>query len=257
MELKKCSKCKIEKEITEFSKDKSRKSGLTSHCKQCKNEYGKKWNKENKEHKKEYNKKYYKPKIKTEPLYILVKKCAKCKVKKDRSEFTKDRRLKSGLISQCKQCKKEWREGNKEYAKKWNKENKEHSNNYAKTKYKTDSLFKLKTNLRNTVNRYLKNGKSKRTEAILGMTYKAFKERLGECDSNTHLDHIIPQNWAKNEEELYTLNHYSNFQLLTAEENISKGDRFSRVENVRRVFKEHNNKKAIAKIILRNYYKII
>ncbi len=42
-----------------------------------------------------------------------------------------------------------------------------------------------------------------------------------------HLDHKIPVSWAKNEEELYKLNHYSNFQPMWAFDNQSKGDRFS------------------------------
>ena len=104
--------------------------------------------------------------------------------------------------------------------------------------------------------RYLKGGKSERSEVILGMSFKAFKERLGEYDTNTHLDHIIPLNWANNEEQLYILNHYSNFQLLTAEKNMLKGDRFSKAKNIRRVFKDHNNKKELAKIILYNNHKI-
>jgi hypothetical protein len=41
------------------------------------------------------------------------------------------------------------------------------------------------------------------------------------------LDHKIPISWAKNEEEVYELNHYTNFQPLFWKENISKGNRRS------------------------------
>lgn len=34
--MKKCYKCKIEKELYEFFKDKTHVDGLASHCKQCK-----------------------------------------------------------------------------------------------------------------------------------------------------------------------------------------------------------------------------
>jgi hypothetical protein len=40
-----------------------------------------------------------------------------------------------------------------------------------------------------------------------------------------HLDHIIPLASATTEEEIIKLNHYTNFQPLWAEENLSKGDR--------------------------------
>ena len=41
-----------------------------------------------------------------------------------------------------------------------------------------------------------------------------------------HIDHIIPISYAKSEEEIYKLNHYSNFQPLWAKDNLSKGNRF-------------------------------
>lgn len=39
MKDKKCPKCKICKPITEFSKDKSRKSGYQTYCKKCRKHY--------------------------------------------------------------------------------------------------------------------------------------------------------------------------------------------------------------------------
>lgn len=39
---KKCSKCKVTKNLSEFSKDKSKKDGLTSACKECNNNREKK-----------------------------------------------------------------------------------------------------------------------------------------------------------------------------------------------------------------------
>lgn len=36
--MKICTKCKIEKELTEFTKDKTKKSGLRSYCKLCNKE---------------------------------------------------------------------------------------------------------------------------------------------------------------------------------------------------------------------------
>ncbi len=50
-----CSKCKIEKSTTEFSKDKAKRDGLKSQCKACVKLY----NQANKEHLAEYQKQYY------------------------------------------------------------------------------------------------------------------------------------------------------------------------------------------------------
>jgi hypothetical protein len=52
--IKICTKCKIEKELSEFSKDKTQKDGLRNKCKSCCKEY----RQANKEIIKEKNKKY-------------------------------------------------------------------------------------------------------------------------------------------------------------------------------------------------------
>ncbi len=41
-----------------------------------------------------------------------------------------------------------------------------------------------------------------------------------------HLDHIIPISYAKSKEEVYILNHYTNFQPLWAIDNLSKGNKY-------------------------------
>ena len=41
-----------------------------------------------------------------------------------------------------------------------------------------------------------------------------------------HLDHIIPLCEAKNEEELYKLNHHTNLQPLWAEDNLKKNRKY-------------------------------
>ena len=41
------------------------------------------------------------------------------------------------------------------------------------------------------------------------------------------LDHIIPISWAKTEEDVYKLNHYSNFQPLNWLKNIKKSNKYS------------------------------
>lgn len=59
MDTKKCSKCKQEKPLTEFSKDKSRKGGFYCWCKQCSNVQHKELYRKNKEIILIRQKKYY------------------------------------------------------------------------------------------------------------------------------------------------------------------------------------------------------
>jgi len=57
MNTKICTKCKEEKHLSEFSKDRAKKSGRTSQCKKCKNDYMKLFRKNNPELCKKYLKK--------------------------------------------------------------------------------------------------------------------------------------------------------------------------------------------------------
>ena len=50
-----CTTCKIEKEITEFSKDKNEKDGYTYNCKVCRNKRYNEWAKNNKDKIREKN----------------------------------------------------------------------------------------------------------------------------------------------------------------------------------------------------------
>jgi len=57
--MKKCSKCKKEKDFKEFSKNKDYKSGLSYDCKQCTSEYSKKRYKNSSDKIKLMNKKWF------------------------------------------------------------------------------------------------------------------------------------------------------------------------------------------------------
>ena len=101
------------------------------------------------------------------------------------------------------------------------------------------------------------NGKSKRTPEILGLDYKEFKDYLEvEYTEGMHLDHIVPLSWANNDEEVYILNHYSNFQIITAEENLDKKDFYCKSENLKKVLDNHNDLTKLNQIIERNSDKI-
>jgi hypothetical protein len=77
--------------------------------------------------------------------------------------------------------------------------------------------------------------KSKKTSEILGCTFEDFKIYLeSKFDENMnwenqgtywHLDHIIPISSAQTEQEVYKLNHYTNFQPLYWLDNLKKSNK--------------------------------
>lgn len=66
MDKKICGKCKIEKDLSMFYKNKSKKNGIDNWCKVCYKQY----RDNNTEKKKEYNKQYYKENTESRKEYI-------------------------------------------------------------------------------------------------------------------------------------------------------------------------------------------
>ena len=113
-------------------------------------------------------------------------------------------------------------------------------NNYMKTRAKTDDLFRFKCNIRSLLRGSFKRKgnnwkKESKSEDILGCKFDYFKKYIenkfteGMTFSNYgqwHLDHIKPLALAKTKEDVITLNHYTNFQPLWAEDNYKKGSKY-------------------------------
>ena len=126
------------------------------------------------------------------------------------------------------------KERNKEYYKKWRQENKGYFNEYVKNKRKTDPLFRLRENIKNSIRcgiKLIDGYKSKRTEEILGCSFKELKQHIesqwedwmtwdnyglynGELNHGWDVDHIKPLSLCESEEDVYKLNHYTNLQPL-------------------------------------------
>ena len=251
---KKCNKCNVVKDVSGFYKDKANKDGFRNDCIICRKEKvnSRQYKDAHKEKKKERNERYRK----NNKEIVAIKAKQYREANKDKSkqyrEANKDKL-------------KEYREDNKEKLKEYHieryKVNKERLDNYAsnyrKSRRKTDSLYNLTLNTRRAIARYLNGAKSKRTKEIIGIDYKEFQDYLEvEYTENMHLDHIIPQSWAINEDEVYILNHYSNFQIITAEDNIAKSDSYCKSENLKKVLDNHNDLTKLNKIIERNSDKI-
>ncbi len=66
--MKICYKCKEEKPISEFHKNKKTKDGLRYECKSCNIANNKKWINNNKKRRSNYNKYYYENVIKSDEL---------------------------------------------------------------------------------------------------------------------------------------------------------------------------------------------
>ena len=204
--MKICSKCKVEKELSVFSKDKNSIDGFYLRCKSCvKQDYL-----DNKE-----------------KIYNRIKKYRldnKEKISNKQKQYYLDNKEK------VKQNSKQYRLNNKEKIS-------EFQNGYIKQRKKTDPLFKLKCNTRALIYQSIKNkgySKKSKTANILGCDYETFKAHLenqftkGMSWSNQgewHLDHIYPVSLARDEAHLIELNHYTNFQPLWAIDNLKKGNK--------------------------------
>ena len=216
--MKTCSKCNIEKELTEFNYRKS-SSGriLNSVCKSCL----------------------------AEKLSIFRLNNPKYGADKKKQYYQENKEL---INPKNKIHQKRWLENNaekqKEYRSKYYLENRERLSTINKNNHynrlKTDPLYKLKHSIRNVIRLSFKVKnvrKTSRSVEILGCSFEQFKEHLeglfepwmtwdnyGLYKPNTYnygwdIDHIIPVSSGLTEEELIQLNHYTNLQPLCSKVN--------------------------------------
>jgi hypothetical protein len=214
-----CSKCGIEKELSEFHKDKRLQCGVGSICKKCKVIYQKSYNSNNKHKKIKYDK--------------IYRDNNKEKISLCQKEYQKEYYIKN------KEHKKEYIGQNKERIAAHNKEyyikNKDKIN-IQKRKCEndrliSDSYFKLSHNLRIRIRQafklYSKNGKTKSCKEY-GIDFKAIYEHVGpKPDGDYHLDHIIPISVfdLDNPEHVRLAHLPRNLRWLDAKENLSKNDK--------------------------------
>ena len=210
MNMKVCTKCKIEKENCEFNK--SRGS-----CKLCIKEYDRIKYLNNIEKYRKYSQDRYN----NNPEYIKT--------------WNKENNDKVNISS------KKWRSENREksvqYSLKWRSKNVDKYNQYMVNKRNSDPIFKISFNDRKRIGKFLKINnltKNNRTFDIVGCTPEFLKEHLEfrftdgmnwDNYGKWHIDHIIPLSSAKNKDEVYKLCHYTNLQPLWAEDNIKKSNK--------------------------------
>ncbi len=222
MEKKVCTKCKEEKDVTEFHTHRKK-------CKECISEYKKKYYIINKD-KIIKHRNINKEKIKVSQKEYYIKN--KEKLNEYGVEYRKNNREKRIEIN------REYRKNNKEKIKEIDKEyrknNKEKINKRRNIRLKNDPIYKLRCNICSLIHKnfttkgYTKNS---RTHKILGCTYEEFKTHIesqfkewmdwgnygkynGEERYGWDLDHIIPVSSGKCVEDIIRLNHHSNLQPL-------------------------------------------
>jgi hypothetical protein len=128
----------------------------------------------------------------------------------------------------------------KNKSKKYAKENRSIISKKKRERYYNDPLYKLTCNIRTLITQSFKGQfttKAKKTIEILGCDFETFKEHIeaqftddmnwDNYASYWQLDHKTPISWSECEEDVYKLNHYTNFQPLFWKDNISKGNRWS------------------------------
>jgi hypothetical protein len=211
-----CTKCKVEKSCSEFSKKTDTKDGLQFHCKECVKKYEqenadklKKYRQENAERKGEYMKKYHLENAERKREYV-----------------------------------KKWRQENADKIKKYLQENadkvREANKQYRNQRRNSEPLYRMIVNLRTRISKHcraIKLNKTTRTKEMLGLGLAGFKSHIEskfqegmnwDNYGQWHVDHIKPLSLATTEQEIIELNHYTNLQPLWAVDNIKKSNKYEK-----------------------------
>jgi len=233
--MKICTVCKIEKELSLFTKNKNKKDGLSSCCKTCRKEYtilnkdiikqkSKEWRNQNPDKVKENNTKYL------------------GKYQYDKKDYKKEwNRLHPEKIKQYKEKYQNNLDVNKrkKQSQAYYKLNSKNLKDKKTEKYHNNPIFKISTLIRNSINRTFKRGgysRNSSTPEIIGCSFPEFKLYLeskfepwmnwenqgkynGEFNFGWDIDHIIPIKVSKSKEEVLLLNHYTNLQPLCSKIN--------------------------------------
>lgn len=223
--MKKCNKCNIEKNLSEFRKRSDSKDGHRNDCKSCSSLMEKIKRQDNHDIIREREKKSYERN--------------KGKWRNSRSNYRILNKEKSILYM------KDYYTNNKERLLKYNIE-------YTKNRKDIDLIFKSSLAIRNLIYQSItKNGFSKKSRAvdILGCSFEEFKKYLeskfepwmtwdnygkynGELNYGWDIDHIEPASSAKSIDEIIKLNHFTNLQPLCSYINryIKKDNKFYEIK---------------------------
>jgi hypothetical protein len=234
-----CTRCNINKELSEYHKTPRYPDGLSKVCKTCRNKRVMELYYKNKEN----------PKTKIQDGF---KKCNDCSLIKPYKDFNILSLKKEGYRHNCRSCqsikdkiyakksadkiaarKRKYYEKNKEYIIK-------RTTAYNLDKYKNDIMYRIKNHIRGRVKAILKIKRMNKNNSFrnyLGCSLVELRKHLESKftegmnwenygSGGWVIDHIIPLSSATNVHELYKLNHYTNLQPLWEKENKIKSDNF-------------------------------
>lgn len=208
--MKICTKCNIEKDLSDFTNNKTKKDGKCVYCRSCYAIINKKWRENNKDADKKIHNKW--------------------------KSNNPDRVRKSRLKSYYKH-----KEKINKYAREYKKKNKDtlkvKNRQYVMKKYHEDINFRLKVLLRGRLWKVItRNSKKSSSLSLLGCTIEDLKSHLEkqftkgmtwENYGKWHIDHIKPCSSfdLTNLEQQKICFHYTNLQPLWAKDNIKKSDK--------------------------------
>jgi len=283
--LKTCSKCGEEKDLGEFYKDKSSKDGYGYYCKSCAVKKATEWGKKNPEKKRVHClASYYRAKANPEKHSRILaqrrkrrkanpypdreyekkrrlllkstatderippkKRCYLCSATKLSEEFNKDRGMKDGLCSLCRDCQKI---KNKEYYWAHHEEQKKRirashkkrtKQGYNVKKLRESPKLRLYNRISCAIRRTIKDKKRRKWEKLVGYTIEELRVHLESQfqDGMTwgnygewHIDHEVPLavfNFDSPEQiDFKRCWAMENLQPMWAKENLSKGARIEK-----------------------------
>ena len=206
MTKKICTKCNIEKDICEFRKDKTKKDGFYSSCKECKLLYMRKNNLQ---------------------VNLSAKRLRDINKQNDSEKF---------YLNNYKRHKRYYDKNKKEiYSRKSKNLNYRLNNNLRSRIKKFLKCFNITKN--NTTFKIV--GCS--PEFLKEYLEKQFIDNMSWDNYGIfgwHIDHIIPLSSANNEEDAHKLCHYTNLQPLWARDNLIKSNKIKlKTPSVRKRFK--------------------
>lgn len=231
--MKICTKCKIEKELSEFNKNKAAKDGLRYQCKECLKQY----QRDNRERFAEYRKQYYQDNRERRVEYQKqYRRDNSERIAESKKQYRLDNRERTA------EYKKQYRRDNRkrltEYQRQYQRDNRERLAEYQKNRRANDINVRLRDQLRSRTTAALKGkNKSAATLELLGADVDFVRGYLesqftdGMSWDNYgkwHIDHIRPCasfDLADPEQQRKCF-HYSNLQPLWAEDNLRKGAKF-------------------------------
>lgn len=260
--MKKCIKCGVEKEFTEFDKRKSGSNdGYRNDCKECKSDYNKEYSKLNKDKvlkkKSEYydsnkdkiiehRKKYYE----TNKQSILEKTKENYLIKKD-SIIEYQKGYRKNNKEKISENKREYNKNNAEQIKLYKQNNRDMINKTFNERYHNDGHFKSRIKIKNLISNSIRKGnftKKSKTFEILGCSHMEFimyiesqfeewmnwnnhGDYTGSYNETWQYDHIYPISLGLSEEETIKLNHYTNFRPLCSRKNLEKSNKIQEIKN--------------------------